>query len=246
LHFGVLTALLYAVLTTVHLNMRFAWVKTPGKSFMLFSLFASTMIPLMIIGLTIATSGYAYGVGNVCLVEHEKSAVTFYGWVIGLGVLAFFIMAWTGAYTALAHFRDVKRTVRGSLTLDGGPLVRQSAVGKVTVREELQNVIMGVLLPIESLVAMSILWVTDQKLLHAKDYSKMRDFVGCLVANQGQVHLCRDSARGILPRQSLVLFAFILMTVSFLRQKRYLCCMLITIHSSSGFKSHYFTLSDHL
>lgn len=193
--------------------MRFVWSKTPGKTFMIFSLVASTMIPMMLIGVTIATSGY-YGLGNVCLVEHEKSAVTFCGWVIAFGVLALIIMGWTGAYTVWTHFRDVKRQARGSLTLDGGPLVRRSAVGKVTVREEWRNVAMGILLPIETLIAVSILWAMTQKLLHAKNSPEMRGFIGCLVANQGQVHLCRDAAIGILPPHGMVLFAFILITVS--------------------------------
>ena len=195
--------------------MRLVWFKAPGKTFMLFALFVSTTIPVIVIGLTIATSGYAYGIGNVCMVEHEKSAATLYGWIVGIAVLAILLAGVTTGYLAAQRGRHGgQRRARGSLVLDGGPVVKRRVNIVDVLRQEARQIITATLVPIELLILASILWATDRGLANAKQSERMSAFVGCLVANQGQTQLCEDLAARSLPSQSAVLCAFILLAVS--------------------------------
>ena len=178
---------------------------------MLLSLFTSTTIPIIVIGITIATSGYAYGVGNVCLVEHEKSAAVFYGWVVGIGAIALLIMA---ATAVMIKQKSGHRRPRGSLVLDGGPVVKMEVNVRDVVRQDVRHLLTAVLLPTELLLAISILWRVDRGLAHAANDERMRELVNCLIGNQGQAQICQNAAKGILPSESAVVAAFVILAVS--------------------------------
>jgi hypothetical protein len=161
--FGILAASLYTLFTAIYLHICLVWARDPGQTFMLLALSASTMMPVIAVGITIAVSGYAYGMGNMCLVEHEKSAGVFYGWLIIIGTVTLLINCSTGVFVGLKHWRkNDMRGARRSLTLDGGPVAQGTnivAILEKMLRQTLTAVVIPIQLLPESMVAFAFVLI---------------------------------------------------------------------------------------
>jgi hypothetical protein len=86
-------------LRVLWLHIRAYWFRTPGKTFMIFSFCLGILLPVILLAVTIAISGFSYRTsGRMCIINHEYSFAVFWAWTIGFAISSFLLQAFTSGY----------------------------------------------------------------------------------------------------------------------------------------------------
>ena len=168
------------------------------------------MVPVILVGVTIATTGTGYTYGNArgrsCGVESGKSGLLIWGWVVALSVSGLSISVFTLVHLALERARKTAPThSQQNLTVNEGSTAATKQEVGVIWTQEIRDVVLGILLPIEFFIIATIMWAVDQRSIHVKGDPQLGVFVECISRNPERIALCRGIGREILPSQSMVL-----------------------------------------
>jgi hypothetical protein len=226
----------------IWLHIRVCWNRTPGKIIMYLSIAMGIAIPLILLGATLAYSGFSYELGPTCFIHHEHSFVVFWGWMIGFTCAAFLLQLVTSCYCVYVFFMShrirlgstssiVSTSTFGSLRrLGRAKRESQAEVEEQRLRtfnrrrdrwKGIHKVLMmqwriislTVALVIQCLYFGSVSWAEQKKSSSASTNPAALEFGECLFTSHGNREKCLPIAEGLILNKPAVLAGIGVMAV---------------------------------
>lgn len=179
---------------------------------MLASLFAGTLIPIILIGVTVAVSGFSYRTGKTCTLNHRNSFAVFWGWLIGFAVLAFLLQASTSVYCITIYFRQNRSQYNRESTAVA--LRKRWADIRTVIAHQCRSVALSVLVLVIAVFVVAVYWVEDLRFVNAVTHPGAKEFSECLVRFGGDKDKCLEDAEYLMISKDAVLASMILAAVS--------------------------------
>jgi hypothetical protein len=215
---------MWVFLRALSLHLQICWQVVVGRTFMIFSQVSGWGIPIIGIILAMVFSGVSFRFGATCHINHKNSLADFWIPLLIFAGLTVIIQFATFGYCIkvyLASLSDNSASTEGSSlpTYSNSIITMTPRQAYRRVRRVIQLQWRGiaiVLIIITDVIFFSIIFVFQDNTVQAvhQDPAIARDWVICLVTNQGDKTKCFNQAGAIVLNIGTIMAVLLLLAVS--------------------------------
>jgi hypothetical protein len=213
---GTIAAAIWVLLRVIWLHVRVCWDHTPGKIYMLASIISTIVVPVILLGVTIAVSGFSFRTGPTCSINQENSFAVFWGWIIGIACLSFAVQAATSVYCLRIYIRSHRSLSDSNSSMGKSRSITRQRWRHIQTMFLLQwrSIALSILVVVESIYFAAVYWAEDKKFVSAGSNPKVQEFGLCLITHGGDKTKCTDAAKGLMLSPTYILASMIIAAVS--------------------------------
>lgn len=199
---GGIGATVWIALRSLWLHIRICWDRSPGATFLYFSLVLGILIPIVLLVTATLVSGYSFRIGSTCVINHNHAFGVFWGWLLAFAGFAFFMQWITTAYCGGVYFRSARQhkacqahqlMSSANQTLDrsapktsgrqmsnpaSSARVRHNGIRWRRIRSlffsQWRNFAISILVVLESVFFVVVFWSQDKKLQNATTHPELQ------------------------------------------------------------------------
>lgn len=175
-------------------------------------------VPIVFLVAVLATTGLSYRMGQTCLPNHENAIVTFWIWLVVFAALGFVLQVFTTGYCVWVYIK----TLRRERSNPRSPSLRANLQTWANVKKlfvlQWRNILVSVFVLAGSLVFFLVFWTQDRKLgsvlNDSDDITDVKTWIICQTLSRGDKKECRKYVKGFTVKETELLIALILASVS--------------------------------
>ncbi len=214
-------------------------------------------LPFILLGTTYAVSGFSYGLGSTCFVNHEHSFAIFWGWLVGIACASLLVQLATTAYCMYVFVvsrrlgntpwpksndprvspLEVVNADKSHISLTDKRRIQWTGI-RTMLSVQWRTILLAIALVIEGLYFSSMSWAAERKGASITQNPQAIQFGECLAFNHGNKDPCLQYTSSLTVSKNATLAGIGVMAVGALR--RNMMTSLSNVHGISSLECRLF------